>query len=305
MCNAHNHSLFCTCGWGGEGHQGKSTGSMHLEWFRGKINSSSFSKQRYYELTTYTFQDSTFASTCRYCGSKIFFVKHNGGIAVFDSLGWPWPKHNCLKEPEPHYFSGQHRQLNEIISASGDFDDKVGIVRSYAWRDHCYCIIEILDKPNKLLYLKLSNKKITIKANDLIMLKRDGHCLISSIDGWTSEVEDAKRNYANVLSSAVNSSLKDKNRLISKGKTQQPKRNIPTIKVKELTESQATEALRRLAAAKLEKLERERAHHEQQIMQARLQEEREENRAKLAMQQLDAVFRNSQDTPNTESWWPD
>lgn len=268
MCNAHNHSLFCTCGWGGEGYKGRSTSSMHLEWFRGKINSSSFSKQRYHELTTYTFQDSTFASICKYCGSKIFFVKHNDGIAVFDSLGWPWPKHSCLKEPETNYFSGQHRQLNEIISPSGDFDDKVGIVRSYAWRDHCYCIIEILEKPNKLLYLKLNNKKITIKANDIVILKKDDHCLICLIDGWTSEVEDAKRNYANILSTAVYSSLNDEKRLISKGKTHHAKPNLPSIKVRELTETQAQQVLQKLASAKLAKresnrLEAERLHQEQ------------------------------------------
>ena len=298
MCNAHNHSLFCTCGWGGEGHKGRSTGSMHLEWFRGQIHSSSFSKQRYHELTTYTFQDSTFASTCRYCGSKIFFVKHNDGIAVFDSLGWPWPKHNCRKEPEPNYFSGQHRQLNEIISPSGNFDDKVGIIRSYAWHDHCYCIIEILDKPNKLLYLKLKDKKISVKSGDIVILKKHEDCQICSIHGWVSDVEDANVNYSRIVATAQCSSLRDKKKY--KSKLPRGQTEPPSLRVKEITGSQAQQALQRLAASKRQKIENQRQRHAKDKLRGQEMKKEAAEKSNAVVRSLDALLR---DFKSNKSGW--
>lgn len=39
--------------------------------------------------------DFTHATKCSYCASAIFYVRHNGGSAFFESLGHPWPKHPC------------------------------------------------------------------------------------------------------------------------------------------------------------------------------------------------------------------
>jgi len=34
---------------------------------------------------------------CKYCKQKVFFFRSSsGGKVLFDSLGKPWPKHNCL-----------------------------------------------------------------------------------------------------------------------------------------------------------------------------------------------------------------
>lgn len=38
-----------------------------------------------------------FPVDCRYCGERIFlYAAPNGGFAIFDSLGPPWPKHQCI-----------------------------------------------------------------------------------------------------------------------------------------------------------------------------------------------------------------
>lgn len=43
----------------------------------------------------------TFPLTCKYCSSRIFFFRcdHESRV-LFDSLGWPWPLHDCLT-PDP------------------------------------------------------------------------------------------------------------------------------------------------------------------------------------------------------------
>jgi hypothetical protein len=79
MCNAHGHHPGCTCGWGGEGHLGRSDG-----W-----NGNGFAQSRAY------LSDFCRPTKCHYCGASIFFVRHNGGSVWFDSLGKPWPKHEC------------------------------------------------------------------------------------------------------------------------------------------------------------------------------------------------------------------
>lgn len=35
-------------------------------------------------------------TTCPKCGAPVYFVRHNGGSVWFDSLGPPWPKHECF-----------------------------------------------------------------------------------------------------------------------------------------------------------------------------------------------------------------
>ena len=37
-----------------------------------------------------------FPTQCRYCGQLIcLYANPDGGFAILDSLGKPWPKHNC------------------------------------------------------------------------------------------------------------------------------------------------------------------------------------------------------------------
>lgn len=78
MCNAKNHPPGCMCGWGGEGHLGRNDTS--------NIYRLSL-KQRYENFCR--------PSRCQYCGDTVYFVRYNGGSVWFNSLGKPWPKHEC------------------------------------------------------------------------------------------------------------------------------------------------------------------------------------------------------------------
>lgn len=99
MCNANNHSWSCVCGFGGEGHLG--SGGYG---YQGDAPDRVMSRTSvdYYEwpmriLATTTGRSLTFQTICRYCGAEIYLYAHpNGGFAIFESLGSPWPKHECV-----------------------------------------------------------------------------------------------------------------------------------------------------------------------------------------------------------------
>lgn len=100
MCNAWNHYPGCTCGFGGEGHLGGG-------WGGGRSSTFGFAPEAspaiYYsygtslsDLASELGYSVVFPTICRYCGDLIYlFASPDGGFAIFDSLGAPWPKHDC------------------------------------------------------------------------------------------------------------------------------------------------------------------------------------------------------------------
>ncbi|CAM3467938.1 OST-HTH/LOTUS domain protein [Halomonas lysinitropha] len=89
-CNAWNHPPGCRCGWGGDGHKGKSPGGWQGGGYAiGRMNHS---------LTTYSDTETdNRATTCPKCGSNVFFIRHNGGSVWLDPpLSPPWYKHPCF-----------------------------------------------------------------------------------------------------------------------------------------------------------------------------------------------------------------
>ena len=102
MCNAHNHPPGCTCGWGGEGHAGRSYGTSY-----GWQDSW---EPRYASFNRHTGSFDTFATfvnpsaRCPVCREPVFFYQSpDGGRVFFDALGPPWPKHPCTdKVPSSH-----------------------------------------------------------------------------------------------------------------------------------------------------------------------------------------------------------
>ncbi len=100
MCNALHHFSGCRCGFGGEGHLGKGGGrsggrSLGPGWWRssgnGGFNSSCMS-----ELAQSLGYAILFPVLCKFCGKHIYlFASPNGGFAIFDDVGKPWPKHHC------------------------------------------------------------------------------------------------------------------------------------------------------------------------------------------------------------------
>lgn len=103
MCNAWNHHIGCTCGWGGEGH-------------RGRKDNFSGSALRLFEnippITRYIESHTNPNAKCPVCGAAVFFyASPSGGRVFFDDLGPPWPKHPCTDKssiPVPLPLSSRH-----------------------------------------------------------------------------------------------------------------------------------------------------------------------------------------------------
>lgn len=87
MCNAWNHPLNCTCGWGGDGQSGRST-------FSNVVPAAQGWWPRALTSTYDSFVNPN--ASCPVCGAAVFFYQSSsGGRVFFDELGPPWPKHPC------------------------------------------------------------------------------------------------------------------------------------------------------------------------------------------------------------------
>jgi len=90
MCNAWNHSPYCTCGWGGIGHLGVRASGTYTRHAYG-------SEYWWVPPITHSFESYINPNAlCPVCGASVFFYQSpNGGRVFFDELGPPWPKHPC------------------------------------------------------------------------------------------------------------------------------------------------------------------------------------------------------------------
>ena len=84
MCNSWNHSYNCKCGFGGEGHLGKSYGSTRFfenNFLNHRVSYESFVNPN---------------AKCPVCKEPVFFYQSPyGGRVFFDKLGHPCLKHPC------------------------------------------------------------------------------------------------------------------------------------------------------------------------------------------------------------------
>lgn len=93
MCNALNHRPGCRCGWGGDGHLGRSPGGYgHVPIRTPKPRALPVRRG----FDSYTDPN----ARCPVCGDSVFFYQApSGGRVFFDELGPPWPKHPCTDNP--------------------------------------------------------------------------------------------------------------------------------------------------------------------------------------------------------------
>ena len=89
-CNAHNHPLDCSCGFGGDtGSGGWSSASGH---FLDHCQSRGWLGDGNGSVASYTIPN----VHCPVCGARVFFYRSPyDGRVFFDHLGPPWPKHPC------------------------------------------------------------------------------------------------------------------------------------------------------------------------------------------------------------------
>jgi hypothetical protein len=99
MCNAHNHSYDCTCGFGGDTGGGSGGYGRYLATRSFRPASAGWAKDKGGTVDSYVNPN----AHCPVCGDPVYFYRSPyDGRVFFDDLGWPWPKHGCtdnLREP--------------------------------------------------------------------------------------------------------------------------------------------------------------------------------------------------------------
>lgn len=100
MCNAHRHSRSCNCGFGGD--TGGRTPEKEVS---AKIRGRGWSIGTVRSRLTHP-------TTCWWCRKyPVYFHRdENGGCALFDALGWPWPVHGCWSK---------HREQQRALAIRG------------------------------------------------------------------------------------------------------------------------------------------------------------------------------------------
>lgn len=98
MCNAFNHQLYCSCGWGPI----ETPQDMQI---------ASYLTQTY-DIT----RDFCKPSICPDCQERVYFIRYNGGIVCFDELGKPWPIHPCFLEYRRESLTPEHYSTKSAYS---------------------------------------------------------------------------------------------------------------------------------------------------------------------------------------------
>jgi len=115
----------------------------------------------------------TRVTKCSYCSAEIFFVRHNGGSAFFDSLGHPWPKHPCYDK---------ENQLPEVISLNKKSAGKDYILASILRCQNVAGRTEIiLDTGNedKYEYIKVSPiQKEELEPGQAVMFSKKNNTFV-------------------------------------------------------------------------------------------------------------------------------
>ena len=147
MCNAWNHSIDCTCGFGGEGHKGgggyrgrSSFGATPDTYFARPANGLVWRRGNQLEYDSFTIPN----ARCPECGALVFFYQSPyGGRVFFDSLGPPWPKHPCT---DNWIRTGRVKTVNALPTLAQP--DAVDFWKSEGWRPLSNVHVEYEDGHN-------------------------------------------------------------------------------------------------------------------------------------------------------------
>jgi hypothetical protein len=102
MCNGNHHYPGCMCGWGRGGRYGGRVVRLphHALGHRDAERCRRWRNMPMSELAAELGRSILFPVDCRYCGDRIFlYANPDGGFAMFDDVGPPWPKHRCPGMP--------------------------------------------------------------------------------------------------------------------------------------------------------------------------------------------------------------
>jgi len=104
MCNAYNHPSSCDCGFGGD--TGGGGAAAHI-----------LAPPRSYRPRAGWDQGQAlvYLTLCWWCYRPAYFYRNpNGGCALFESPGWPWPLHPCWEEHRAQRSAAERHYRHEF-----------------------------------------------------------------------------------------------------------------------------------------------------------------------------------------------
>ncbi|MCC8255287.1 MULTISPECIES: hypothetical protein [Vibrio harveyi group] len=165
MCNAHNHTQPCFCGWG----QGRNT----------SFSSSSGYKPE--SKTAYTLASSieprykSFVNPnalCPVCKQVVFFYQSPyGGRVFFDDLGKPWQKHPCTDNSWRTVFVPEPEQIKPVKYDKGKFSPM--LINHVKPLNKVLSVLDV-DHDGKLFKLYMPTQRLKYKGvskHSLVMAK--------------------------------------------------------------------------------------------------------------------------------------
>jgi hypothetical protein len=185
MCNAYNHRNYCRCGWGYSG----------ILSYSSSYPSQELSDLRSFASLRYEFNRQAITKPnykCKWCKEKVFFFQaSNGGKVLFDSLGKPWPIHNCLgiqykrRKAKLMIPDKEWLQLyNVAITPSADINTSiyVGLLSESANQQFEVSILLKFDDAILIrdLYLRKSNYLSSSDDIEILLILDDGRHFFST-----------------------------------------------------------------------------------------------------------------------------
>lgn len=180
MCNAFNHPKHCKCGWGTDGLMGYSISfNSHLDSELGLLAQSYLSRAG--PSTTRP------NYLCKCCGAKVYFFQStSGGKVLFDSLGQPWPKHDCLgitylrKKEQLRISPNEWLNVNGLCATPSEIENQsvfLGVVTNQAGSGQNRIALEVqVEDPILIKDIYLDAKSNQVEGNnpELLILLDDG-----------------------------------------------------------------------------------------------------------------------------------
>ena len=164
MCNAFNHPKSCKCGWGSDGIMGYSNSyDNNLDCELGFL-AQAYVFEAKGSRTQPNYQ-------CKCCGAKVyFFQSSSGGKVLFDSLGQPWPKHDCLGITYLRKKEKLKILPNEWINVGGLCATPSGKVNQSIFSG--IVSNQVSDKPNRLELEVMIDDPLLVKDIYILMLNQ-------------------------------------------------------------------------------------------------------------------------------------
>lgn len=180
MCNAFNHPKSCKCGWGSDGLMGYSLSyDNYLDSELGLLANTYLSRSGG-SSTKPNYQ-------CKCCGAKVyFFQSSSGGKVLFESLGQPWPKHDCLgitylrKKGQLKISPDEWLNVNGLYATPSEIEHQsvyLGVVASQTGSGQNRIALEVqVEDPILIKDIYLDAKSYQAEGNtlELLILLDDG-----------------------------------------------------------------------------------------------------------------------------------